>query len=199
MIINSILIFLGAFFFLFAFWRRLKEDYFENQIFTTGFYIFFFVTIANIVGRYIATDYWFWLSYLGLLLGTILGSMRFKMRFFEVLEATVVASFTPTILFLLYDGIRLASASSFFAIAGITLLIGMYYFLTVHYKRISWYRSGKIGFSGLAVLGTFFLARAVVAVVSPNVVSLVYYDWILSSIAAFLTFLVLVHLSLKKS
>src|SRR5689334_19176950 len=118
---------MGGFVFLFTLWKRLKEDYFDNQIFTTGFYVFALVAIANVIASYFLKDYWFWLSLLGILLGIIAGTYRFKLRFFEVLESSVVALFAPSIMLLLYDGIRLRHAASFFAISVIALFIGLYY------------------------------------------------------------------------
>lgn len=197
--LQIILFLLGAFLFLFTFWKRLREDYYENQIFTTGFYIFLFVFVANLFSRYVANSYWFWFSFVGIVLAIIVSSYRFKMRFFEVFEASIVASFIPMILILLYDGFRLRHASSFFAIAVVTLFIGMYYFLNMHYKKISWYKSGKVGFSGLAVCGMLLLVRGVVAVSGLHVVSLSTNDWVLSFAFAFLSFLTIIHLSLKKS
>jgi hypothetical protein len=199
MIVNALLILLGALIFLFSFWRRLKEDYFENQIFTTGFYIFFFVLLGNVLAHYFLSSYWFLFSFMGILIGLAVSTFRYKMRFFENVEAMVVASFAPIILILGYDGIRSKHAESFFAIAVIGLLIGLYYFLSTHYKRITWYKSGKVGFAGVFVLGVFFLLRALLAVRFPDVVSFVEYEWLISGSIAFLAFLTIVHLSRKTS
>ncbi len=121
------------------------------------------------------------------------------MRFYESLEAAIVASFAPMILLLLYDGVRSKHPGSFFAIAVVGALIGLYYFLSLHYKKISWYKSGKVGFAGIFVLGIFFLVRALVAVWFPNMVSFVNYEWLVSGSAAFLAFLTLFHLTYQTS
>jgi hypothetical protein len=199
MTIQIILFILGGLIFLFSFWRRLKEDYFENQIFTTGFYIFVFVLLGNLISKYFLPSYWFWSSLLGILIGISLSTLRYKMRFFENLEAAVGASFIPVILILLYDGIRERHAHSFFAIAGIALLFGLYYFLRTHYKRISWYKSGRIGFAGVCVLILFFLLRALLAVWFPAMVSFVIYEWIVSASATILSLGALIYLTHKTS
>jgi hypothetical protein len=198
-ILKTILLGLGGFIFLFAFWKRLKEDYFENQIFSAGFSVLVFVLLANILSFYLAQQYWFWFSLFGMLIGIGFGSWRLGLRFFEVVEATVIASFAPIIGILVYDGISQKHASSFFAISVIALFIGLYYILNTRYKTFSWYKSGRVGFSGLAVLGVFFLTRALVAYRFSDVLSFSQQDWLISSVTAFATFLTLANLTLKKS
>jgi hypothetical protein len=198
-IIQTILIILGSLIFMFAFWRRLKEDYFENQIFTTGFYILFFVFLANIFSWYFAQAYWFLLSFIGIFIGLGLSTLRYKMRFFENVEATVSASFIPIMLILLYDGIHSRHPEGFFGIAVIGLLIGIFYFLSTHYKRITWYKSGRIGFAGISVIGIFFLLRALLAVRFPNMISFVEYEWLISGSVSLLAFLTIIYLSRKVS
>jgi hypothetical protein len=197
MALNVILVFLGGYFFLFGFWKRLKEDYFENQIFATGFYIFTFSLLANIVAYYFLPGYWFWFTLIGSLCGIVIGTVRFNLRFFEVVEAFVMASFLPAIMFLLYDGISKKHPDSFFAVSVVALFIGLYYFLSTRYKSFSWYKSGRVGFTGLAVLGTFFLVRGVVAIWFPHVVSFVEREWLVSGIISFITFLALTNLTLR--
>lgn len=197
MIIQIILAFLGSFFFLFVLWKRLKEDYFDNQIFTTGFYILGLAFVFRILSYYFLPGHWFWFIFIGILLGVGIARYRFNLRFFEVLEATVVSLFAPLIMFLLYDGVLSKRASSFFAISVIALFIGLYYLFSAHYKRFTWYKSGRVGFSGLAILGLFFLTRALVALRFENMVSFAQYDWLISGSTAFLTFLTLINLSLK--
>ncbi len=196
-VVEILLLILGGFLFLFTLWKRLKEDYFDNQVFTTGFYIFGLVAIANVLSWYFLKSYWFWVSLLGILLGVIAGSYRFKLRFFEVLEACVVSLFAPSIMFLIYDGIRLRHASSFFAISIVALFIGLYYIFSTRYRTFTWYRSGRVGFSGLAILGLFFLVRAIIAIWFPDVLSFVQKDWLISGSLAFITFLALLNLSFK--
>jgi hypothetical protein len=196
-VVNIVLLTLGGFIFLFTLWKRLKEDYFDNQVFTTGFYIFTLVALMNLISWYFLKSHWFWLSLLGVLLGAIAGTFRFKLRFFEVLEACVVALFAPSILFLIYDGIRLRHASSFFAISIIALFIGLFYIFSTRYRTFTWYRSGRVGFAGLAILGLFFLVRALIAIWFPHVVSFVDRDWLISGSLAFITFLALLNLSFK--
>ncbi len=198
-IIQIPLFILGAFIFLFAFWRRLKEDYFESHIFTSGFYILGVGTLMILIANFLAKDYWFWFAFIGILLGTLLGTIRFRLRFFEILEGTLVGVFVPVIFILLYDGISQKRPSSFFAIAVWGVFIGLYFFFSMHYKKFTWYKSGKVGFAGLSVLGLIFLCRALVAIWIPSMVSFVSIDWILSSIVSFVCFLALINLTLQKA
>jgi hypothetical protein len=197
-LLQILLLLLGGFIFLFLFWKRLREDYFENQIFSTGFSTFIAVILANIASFYLAKHYWFWFSIVGIVIGIAIGTWRFNLRFFEVLEASVLASFAPTILFLIYNGISQKNAASFFAISVVALFIGLYYFLNTRYKTFAWYKSGRVGFSGLAILGTFFLVRGIVAYRIPDMVSFSQQDWLISGIVSFLSYLTLANLTLRK-
>lgn len=190
---------IGSFVFLFAFWKRLREDYFDSQIFSAGFYILLLTLFANVVSRLLGNMYWFWFSFVAIMIGVGVGSWRLGLRFFEVLEAVVIALFAPLIGLLLFDGLSQKRPSSFFTISVVAVFIGLYYILNTRYKTFSWYKSGRVGFAGLAILGLFFLTRAVVAYFFPNMVSFIHLDWLISSVAAFGSFLTLANLTFKKS
>lgn len=199
MIIQILLFSIGALLFLFSFWRRLKDDYFENQIFTTGLYCMFFVIVFLCTSKYFLPSYEFWFALIGILVGLAVANFRYKMRFYECLEASVHALFLPVIVALFSHGIVKRQAESFFAAAGVIALVGLYYFLRLHYKKISWYKSGRIGFAGISVLSVFFIARAVLAISFPHMISLSSYDWVLSSIFAIISVLALLYLTNKPS
>jgi hypothetical protein len=183
---------------LFNFWKKLKEDYTQNQIFTTGFYILLGIGVSNIIAVNFLPMWWFWLCLGGGISGLAIGKFRFSLRILEALDAFVVAG-----LFLL-SGSFLTSwyfgENSLFLI-GFTiciLLIGLYKYLDGHYKRFTWYKSGRVGFSGLAVSGVFFLLRSLIALGSPNMLSFVgSSDIFLSGILAFVSFFALFNLSRK--
>lgn len=184
--------------FLFSFWKKLKEDYTQNQIFTTGFYILLGIGAGNIIAVNLLPAWWFWLSLTGGVIGLIIGKIKFSLRILEAIDAFVSAS-----LFLL-AGSFLASwyfgkNNLFLVGSGICiLLIGLYKYLNEHYKRFTWYKSGRIGFSGLAVSGAFFLIRSLIALTNPNMLSFVGSpDVFLSGILAFVSFLALFNLSRK--
>jgi len=189
---------LGAIAFLFIFWRKLKEDYASTLVFTTGFYVLGGMAGFSLAARQFAGAWAFWAVFLGALLGLTLGVLRYKLRFFESYEALVIGLLPWISLFYLSDSIRSSSIYSFFAFVFTAALMGLYYYLDKHYKSFSWYRSGRIGFSGLSVLGVFFLARATVASFFPFVITFVdKYEAILSAATAFIFFLLTFNLARK--
>jgi len=200
MIIKGSFTLLGIFIFLFLFWRRLKEDYTPNQIFGTAFYALFGALGANLISIYFLPSWWFWLDLFGALLGVTLGILRFHLRVFETLEALVLATLPWFGLILLSDFIETTGVSSGVGATVILVLVGLFYFLDTHYKGFTWYKSGRVGFSGLTVAGAFFLIRAAVAATSVNVLSFVNgKEAVLSGLLAFVSFLAVYNLAKEKT
>jgi hypothetical protein len=91
------------------------------------------------------------------------------------------------------------SAISLLAAVATLILIVTFYFFETKYKNFSWYKSGKVGFSGLAVLGIFFLVRALVALSFSFVLSFAgKFESVFSGITAFLFFLGVFNLARQK-
>jgi hypothetical protein len=189
---------LGIFVFLFIFWKKLKDDYVSSQIFSTAFFILISLAIATFVAQKFFPLYWFWLSFLALVAGLYFGMLRYKMRFYESLEAEVVG-FAPWLAFVyLDDSVKNQSWFSFSLFIFVVFLIWLYLFLLKHYKNFSWYRSGRVGFAGLGCLGIFFLVRALLASIFPFMLSFVgKFDAIISSLVSFIIFLLIYNLSRK--
>src|SRR6266478_5981851 len=88
---------IGILGFLFLFWRRLKEDYPGDQIFTFGFIVaacilvgfFSGLSVYNIQHTIYFSPHglWFWLAFLFGGVGFFVSFMKLKLRFFETLEA----------------------------------------------------------------------------------------------------------------
>jgi hypothetical protein len=162
---------LSIFLFLFIFWRNLKEDYPSDQIFSFSSTILLAILISSILARMYIPLYPFWINLASILTIIFIGTKRYHFRFFEVFEAAVIAlspwisftylykAFSPFNLKLLIEGIIV-----------LFLILIFSYFKNI-YKKLSWYRSGKIGFSSLAVLILFFIMKTVVALFWPDVVS----------------------------
>jgi hypothetical protein len=191
---------IGVLVFLFIFWKKLKEDYSSREIFTTGFYIL----IGGFVGSFLSWKFfpnlWFWLVFIGLLAGFILGVLRFRLRTFETLEAVIIATLPWLSFVFIEDAMAKNRASSFFAFLVVVLLIALYFLLDAHYKRFAWYKSGRVGFSGLTTLGLFFLIRAVVALIFSDVISFVgKIEATISGIVAFIFFFLVFNLSRAKT
>ena len=195
--ITSILVnFLGGVAFLFFFWRRLKEDYPTNQIFSIGFFMLAGILAGWALAGKFFPAWFFWAEVLGIIPGFLIGLFHFKFRFHEALEATSVSAIPWLAVYFLKDATVSASAVSLAGFLFALILLGTFYLLDIHYKRFSWYRSGRVGFAGLATAGIFFLARAGVAAFYPYVLTFAgRIDAIVSSVVAFAFFLVIYNLS----
>ncbi len=182
--------------FLFFFWRKLKEDYIQNQIFSVGFYSLFGIIIFSAIGIYFIPEYSFWLALLGSLLGLTLGIKKFRFRFFETVEAWSLGALGILLGLYLYEFIY--RFQFIYAIISLFLIFIIFLFLMLdkHYKKFTWYKSGKVGFSGLMILGLFFLARCLIALFIPDMLFFVgRVDVIISGVMAFISFLMLFNLS----
>src|SRR5260221_2576623 len=88
---------IGILGFLFLFWRRLKEDYPSDQIFSFGFIVIGFLLLGFFSGLAIYNiphtiffsphGLWFWLAFLCGSIGFIVSFLKLRLRFFETLEA----------------------------------------------------------------------------------------------------------------
>lgn len=193
---------LGFFLFLFVFWRRLKEDYASRSIFTLGFYLVlgFVLGIACLKLYPPFQPFWFWLGLSGAMGGLFLGFYRFKMRFFELWEAFTLGFLYWVTWVLLLDSILKSDLASLLGFVVVGSLIFFFYFLETKYKKFTWYKSGRLGFTGLFSLGTFFLIRSLVAIFRISVLSLNgKVDSLISALAAFTLFLTLFNLGRQKS
>jgi len=199
-VITIALNFIAAFIFLFILWKKLKEDYLSSQIFNTGIIILFFVALLHYLSSIFIPDFWFWAVIFGALIGLAIGVIRYKYKLFETLEALIIALLPWYGIFFLTDAINNKSLTSLIGSSIIILLIAVYLLLDKHYKKFSWYKSGKVGFSGLSVLGLLFIIRAIVAISFENVLSFAErHDALLSGILAFASFLSVFHLARKKT
>ena len=191
---------LGVVIFLFIFWNKQREDYPSGEIFSTSFYILLGIGLGYALSREFFASWWFWASLAGLAAGLALGLLKYRFRFFEAFEALVIGIFPWLSLLFLSDSISSSSIFSFAAFVVIVALMALYHFLDRHYKSFSWYRSGRIGFSGLTVAGVFFLIRAAVASFFPFMLSFVVsIEAILSGVAAFALFLLTFNLARQET
>lgn len=186
--------------FLFVFWRKLKEDYVADQIFSTGFYIITGIVVGVVVSVNFKPAWWFWSGLSGALLGLSIAVERYKLRLFEVLEASVNGGIILMASYFLLEWIKVPGTYILVMFLSMLFLILLFEFLNLHYKRFSWYKSGRVGFTGLTISGIFFLLRAVGAGFFPITVSFVgKSDVILSGIFAFISFISVYNLSRASS
>lgn len=193
------LIFVASIIFLFVYFRKLKEDFLPSQIFRDGTIILFLTSLGAIISTAFVPGLWFWLSAIGFLIGFVVAIIRSRIPLFEGLEASTIGVFWLLFFYYLFQVIKIPEIPQFAGLLGIIFTFIIYLFFTFNYKRFTWYRSGKIGFAGLATLACFFLIRAITVLLFDNVLSLGSgrYDAIASGIVAFGLFFWLIRISLK--
>ncbi len=122
--------------------------------------------------------------------------LRFRFRIFETLEAAVLGLAFWLLVIFVADAFGRYQITSLVAAVVVSFLVIGFFFLDSHYREFTWYASGKIGFTGLVTLGTFFLLRAVLAIFFPLVLSFIgKFDALISGTVAFIAFFSVYHLS----
>lgn len=168
----------------FSFWRRLKEDFKEEEIFTLTLTILFFSLFfsrlffvllnINIYGLELAN--WFSLphknnfcvvgAFCGAILACFLGAKKIKKEFWEAIDALSLPIFY--IICFSSVGLFLQKGELFLLFYLLVGILGV--FLNLHlikrYRSISWYKSGKIGFLFLVSGIYFFLSLLALAILS---------------------------------
>lgn len=189
----------GALLFLFMYWRRLREDYSGSLIFSSGF-TFIVATLVGIlvfglISNFIpdsqifdSSESWFWGAFMGNLVALVIVKNKFKLKTVETFEADILG-------LLSWMCVVYAHNLELRLFAACLLLISFFYFIDNRYRSFHWYKSGRVGFSGLLVAGIFFLSKMLLALATPGFVSSVgKVDILLSAVSAFLLFFSLYNL-----
>ncbi len=185
--------------FLFLFWKRLKEDYASEIIFKAATYILVGIGIGWIAAAKFFPAWFFWASTAGGFTGLSFAILRFRVKFYETLEAFIISSSPWLGLVFLENSVARSSLSSFLAFIVMLVLVFVSYYLDTHYKRFTWYHSGKIGFTGLAVAIIFFLVRTAIAITKVPMLSFVGQgEAVISGTMALVSFLLLFNLGRVK-
>jgi hypothetical protein len=174
----------------------LKDDYSADQIFTTAFYIIVVAIVSQIISMRFFENWWFWIGFSATIAASVIGIRRFNMRTIETLESLFIAM--QPVLFLFFSYRFYGSKNIFELVMAVVILFLFisFYVLDKHYKKFSWYKSGRIGFSGFMVTALLFLIRAVVASGNADVLSFSgKYEVVLSAAVSFLLFLEIYNLS----
>ena len=188
--------FVGIIVFLFFLWRGLREDYKVNEIFSFGFHVIIFMIIGLLVSLIFYKTAWFWLSYVGAIIGFVIGLNRAKIKFLDGLETAVLSFFYLFEVVLVGFFLNLYSPLSFAIMVFVLWLLLLFYFLKGKYKSFGWYKSGRIGFSSLAVLIIFFASRVPVAIFFPDMISFLgKFDAIPSLLVCLFFIFILIRLS----
>jgi hypothetical protein len=190
--------FFGFLFFSFLLWLRLKEDYSREEIFSLGFSVVFGMTLGFFLAKYFVPGFWFWGEVAGSGLGFALFLIRYHPRFYETLEALIFGFLAWLEIFWLAVFLKTPATPAFLATLLIICLLILFGLFEANYKDFNWYRSGRIGFSGLTCAAIFFLSRAAIASFFPTLLSFANgFEVYLSGSCAFFFFLLVYNLSRK--
>ncbi|MFC1649761.1 hypothetical protein ACFL2C_03565 [Patescibacteria group bacterium] len=182
----------------FVFWRRLKDDFEPEAIFKVSFLSIGLALVLGFVTYKYYPEWWFWAGVLGVMIGSVVGVVRYKMYPIELAETTFISAMP--IVFTIYTFLYTVTGNwDVIVMSGIALFCTiLFVFFDRYYKRFSWYRSGRVGFAGLASAGVFFLARGIVAYLNPDMLSFVPgVDVFISSLFAVVPFAALFILARK--
>jgi hypothetical protein len=199
MIVNVLVAVFGILIFLFVFWKRLKDDFSSEIIFRTSAAILIGIGLGWLISYIFIPMYFFWTSTFFALLTMFLMIMKYKLRFYETLEALIMASMPWLAIIFLEDSITTSSLTSFLAFTTILVMIFLSYWFDVNYKNFTWYKSGKIGFAGLSIAFIFFLIRSVLAIMGITMLSFVVkFEFIISGVITLISLILLISLGKKK-
>jgi hypothetical protein len=147
--IQIILIPIAIFYFLFAIFRRLSQDYPQQEVVRMSF----FTLILSGGFYYLVSRFSLQLFLIAVLLGLVLVVYFFSRqndwRFWAVLENLSIPGMVAWLLVSFGNWFQMGAAI-------IVLLSNLYW---QNYRRFSWYPSGKIGFLFLVDLVQFSLIR----------------------------------------
>src|SRR3990167_5372358 len=161
----------GSLIFLFLYWKKLKEDHVAETIFASGYMVVGGIFAAYFLAFKFFPGWIFWTEILAIFLAFSFGVYKFKMRPFETLDGLIVSLLPWFSLSFLKDSVVNSSLNSFISFVAVLIFIFIFYFLDMRYKKFTWYKSGKIGFSGLATLSVFFLTRASTSLKLPHMLT----------------------------
>jgi len=195
MLVNLGITILGILIFLFIFWKRLRDDYAAEIIFKSATYILVGIAVGWAISSKFFPVWFFWASITGGLTGFSFAILKFRVKFYETLEALIIA-FLPWLgLIFLIDSVTRGSLNSFLAFTFMLIMIFASYYFDTHYKRFSWYKSGRIGFAGLATATVFFLVRSLIAIGKVPMLSFVgQSEAVVAGAAALVSFILLFNL-----
>lgn len=196
MVITILLNVFAFFVFLFLVWKRLKEDYPVENVFSLSFMTVFGLILGYLLAKRFLPDYWFWMILLGVLIGFTFGVVKLRLKFYETFEALFLGLLSWFGIYWMYIFIKTPSITSFLATLLLICYLVLFYLLDSNYKNFTWYKSGRIGFSGLVTAGLFFLTRSAIASFFPFMLSFSgKTDVYLSGITSFVMFLLVYNLS----
>ncbi len=161
----------GILIFLFLFWRTLKDDYHFEKIFNLGFLTILSVLLSLLLNSFFPLNYWFWIVLISASITMLISAKRTRMKLFEIIEAFSISALPWLSFYFLEDSIKKSSLSSFLAFWTTLICIFIYFLIKSYYRSFTWYKSGRVGISGILTLLIFFLFRVVTSLFFPQVIS----------------------------
>ncbi|MBI2590772.1 MAG: hypothetical protein HYW33_02715 [Candidatus Blackburnbacteria bacterium] len=140
----------GFFVFSFISWRKLREDYDVNLIFTLNLiFLLGGMSIGLVFARFLSASMW------GFLLGSLIigwyAAKKMDFKIFEILDGVILGLVWLSLFFeaglLVQFGWGKYFTNTLYLLIPILVLFCARYVLA-GYRRFSWYPSGKIGFIG---------------------------------------------------
>jgi len=196
MLITILVNILAFLVFLFVVWKRLKEDYPAENVFSLCFITTLGMVLGYLLAKLFAPSYWFWMEVSGILLGLVFLTIKKGLKFYETFEALFIAFLTWFGIYWVFLFIKTPAITSLLASLLIVSFIILFYLLDANYKDFTWYKSGRIGFAGLTTAGLFFLSRSAIAFLFPFMLSFSgKTDAYISGAASFIIFLLVYNLA----
>lgn len=181
---------LGIVIFFVLLWKNLKDDYHYEKIFNLSFITLGILLLFNLIAIKLLPNYTFWMQFMGLSVGFGLGIYLQKIKFYESFNAVAVSILPWFSLNYLNQAITNSNLIEFIIFWLGLFLIFIFFLTESFYRKFIWYKSGRVGFSGLLVAGIFFTLQLFF------LSSLV--ERLISTAVAFGFFLLLYKLSISK-
>lgn len=182
--------------FLYVFWKRLKDDYIANQIFSVAFLSIAGFISAVIYLKLFSFNWSFWGITVGVIFGMLVGVYRFKIKLLDALNSEIVA-WSPLIIGAgVFTGITLADNLMII----LSLIFGILYLsndlILKLVQDVTKFKYGRSHISGLIVISLYMVLRFILAIYHNKVLFFLDYDAVISvlvfviSTATVVTFIV---------
>lgn len=177
-ILDYSLKFLAFTVFSFVLWKKLKDDYTHDLIFSFTLISLFVAAFGVILAENFLPGFSFWIVFLLQLVCVTWFVKAGYFKFYELVDAFGVAwlsfflssNLSDLLTQIIKDkGIRILDLHFVLHVVLIGFVFLLYKTILKRYRSFSWYPSGKIGFLGFAVLALYFLFRGLVAIVISGV------------------------------
>lgn len=164
--------------FSFVLWRKLKEDYSHDLIFSFTILVLALALFGDILSQNFLPGLSFWSVLFFQLLCVSFFVKKGYFKFYELVDGLTTSWLT---LFLTVNvsglfvqiirdrGLKTSDLHFLFHALFILLTFIVYKTVLNRYRGFSWYPSGRIGFIGLAVSSLYFLLRGLVAILTYSV------------------------------